>query len=152
MVVGEFNDMVIQKNLKLVPLLGSMTELEEIARELGDLVRYNLECLEDENRVERISYNDSNVIITARDDLKSVYGRGVWYYVDITKIKGYLKLIDELDLELGNRISYKLRECSRYVELPHNIAVRQVGGDFTVMDFKDLASIIIAHSEHTKNR
>ena len=123
-----------------------MTELEQIAQELGSLVSYWTDDY-NVNTIEKLAYRDNNSQILARDDFKDEYGKVLWYYVDILKIDIYSRLMRELGLDLSSRISDKLDEFDRCSENPPNIAQRLVSGSVDISNFNELSAIIRAHSK-----
>ena len=129
-----------------------MTELEDIAKRLGNLVRYRgcFSVLEDKKihefesgyEFEHLFYSDNHSWIHASrsfsDDKKKLD-----YWIDVTKLDFYIENLKKLDIQLAKIIVAELQNRTR--EKPPNINKALVGKDFIISDYRDLSELIRVH-------
>lgn len=115
-----------------------MSELEKIAKDLKNYVRYK-----QENNSEYVSYQDKNSLIIA---IEYQQEKNVIYHIDSTKVDKYLDNLKNLKNNLARIIEKELRKRPKE-DIRKNIAQSMICSAFKLTNFKDIPEIIRLHKD-----
>ena len=114
-----------------------MGELEQLAREMGDAIRYSME-----SKIEQIAYLDSSSQITATEYPSGA--KHLNYHVDITKVDYYISHLKQLESGVSKEIQKALVPRLKEAH-PTDDSQHLVGGVFELADFSEISDLILLH-------